>query len=230
MSHKSAFDHLSENSSNIFLAQYARLLSKNPAVAQTIRRLPFAGIDQAIGPMRHTYRLPSVARKIFASVPLKILREYLASYLLHNMAKFDERFTASGIPEVFSELFLEHYRRIAGEIEAAQGPDDPASDRFAKELALARLRLIPAVAQLILPDSGIGLRTLAKIGLAHSLRLMSLTKGRRPFFEIHTHDATAGGNFNPEGWDRTYALAAELLRSQPDCRGLMGSSWFMIRR
>ena len=203
-----------------------QLVCKNAAVAAIVSRLPFAEIDQSIALVRRDYHLSEQAQKLLSSVPRAVLKKYLAAYLLHNIAMFDDRFNRSGIPSDFQHYFMENYERIINDIKSGHSPDDPASDGFAKELSLATLKIIPAVAQLISTSSGLGLRMLAKIGPIQSLKVISLVGGRKPFLEIHTHDATAGQYFNPEGWERTYSLAAKLLHSLPNCRGLIGSSWF----
>lgn len=126
---------------------------------------------------------------------------------------------AALLPELAVEL-----RRILDHAPASLD-DDVAR----KDLSVCLLQSLPAVAQLVEEAGSIARRTLTAGSPAQMLRLAALIarQGGRttPYFEIHTHTPMLAG-FTPQGWERCYALVAELLRARPHVLGLSGGSWF----
>lgn len=153
-------------------------------------------------------------------------RRYIHGFLLWQMRRFPDRFAQSGLDAEFAAQFADSFHRIMDSIEANSLPADLRSDLLVKDLAITRLVLIPAVAQLIHPHSLVQRRPLLRWGPKGWAYVFGRCGGYRPFAEIHTHDPMAGAYFNPQGWEESYRLTALLLRSQPHCRGLVGYSWF----
>jgi hypothetical protein len=58
--------------------------------------------------------------------------------------------------------------------------------------------------------------------------MLLISQGGRnhPFYQYHTHLSTLE-DFNPAGFDAFYIRVAELLKLNPDVRGLFVSSWFV---
>lgn len=174
----------------------------------------------------HGYHLaPAVAASLDA-LDEDARRARLYGFLLWQMERFPERFAASGFATEFAAHYADSFHRILDGIERRSLAADLRLDVFVKDLALTRLVLVPAVAQLIYPHGGIPLRPLFAWGPAGWAFVYGRCGGRRGFFEVHTHDPMAGDYFNAAGWEETYRLAALLFPSFPRHRGLVAYSWF----
>jgi hypothetical protein len=55
--------------------------------------------------------------------------------------------------------------------------------------------------------------------------LLFKMNGSKPTYEIHTHSANLN-DFNPAGWNRCYVRIGQLLKLNPEIKGMQGSSWF----
>lgn len=153
-------------------------------------------------------------------------RAYLYGFLLWQMQRFPERFAVARLPGEFALHYADSFHRIMDGIEQGVFPFDLRADLFEKDLALTRLVLIPAVAQLLYCRAGVPLRPLLRWGPQGWLYVFGRCGGRSPFVEIHTHDPMAGDYFNAAGWEETYRLTALLMRGFAELRGLVGFSWF----
>lgn len=151
---------------------------------------------------------------------------FLYALLLWEMDLFDSRAAKIGFPEEIHLHFADSFHRIMDGIEAGTFPFDPHGDLFQKDLAVTRLELIPAVAQLVHFGSGVPLKPLLKWGPSGWAYVWGRCGGRRPFAEIHTHDPMAGTYFNAAGWEETYRLIALLMGRFTEIRGMVGYAWF----
>lgn len=197
------------------LAAAYRSDSEHAALEERIARQPGHGYHVS----------PAVA----ASLDLlgeEVRRDRLYGFLLWQMARFPERFAASGFAPEFAGHYADSFHRILDGIEQRTLPADLRLDLFVKDLALTRLVLVPAVAQLIYPHGGVPLKPLLAWGPSGWAFVYGRCGGRRGYFEVHTHDPMAGAYFNAVGWEETYRLAALLFPSFPRHRGLVGYSWF----
>lgn len=110
--------------------------------------------------------------------------------------------------------------------------DTPASDFgdvFRKDLAICLMLSFPCVAQLVEQTGAVPRSVLLTGGARQALRMASYfaATGLRagPYLEIHTHTPMLDG-FTPDGWNQCYRLIADMLRSRPQCLGMVGGSWF----
>jgi hypothetical protein len=153
-------------------------------------------------------------------------RQLLYGLLVWQMRQFPARFAVSGLAGEFTAHYGDCFHRIMDGIEAGSLPADLRIDAFVKDLALTRLVLVPAIAQLIYPHGRVLLKPLLRWGPSGWVYVYGRCGGRHRFLEIHTHDPMAGEFFNAPGWEETYRLAALLLRTFKRHRGLVGYSWF----
>lgn len=156
--------------------------------------------------------------------------------LLHFMRRGMAQSSLLRLPASVAALRAAEWRRILGDIDAAQlGSRDPDdfyqldNDLFLKDLGLVRGVLLPVGAELVEVGSGMPRRVLTMGGprqlIAGLAFFLSRVGGFRPLLELHM-DPRNLREFNPEGWDRTYRRLAELLELNPDVKGVFGGAWF----
>lgn len=148
--------------------------------------------------------------------------------LLELMDRFSTRVKAIKIPDSILGIFKIEFERIQKIIQ-----DDKAyvfdwtNDRFAKDLGICTFRLIPAGAQLVeihgFPRSVV-LTEISRVVQSLCFYLFRL-KGGKPIYTIHTHQGNLS-DFNPEGWNRCYVRIGQLLKMNPEIKGMQGGSWF----
>ncbi len=117
----------------------------------------------------------------------------------------------------------------------AQAQRNPAAfyhhsnDRFSKDLAVCRHRLVPCGAQLIDVRSGVPRSLLYRQTACGALDLLGYMLaslgGFKVLYELHM-DPRLVLEFNANGWMRCYARIADLLEIQPEIRGVFGTSWW----
>lgn len=125
---------------------------------------------------------------------------------------------------------LVEWERIIGEAEQpdALPKHELGSDLTLKDLGLCSGRLLAGGAQLLEPGQRLARSAVLRAGLGQSVRFLQLLislGGHGGLLEFHTSDR-ALQEFTPDGWDRCYLRAAEVLRAHPQARGVTGSSWF----
>lgn len=153
-------------------------------------------------------------------------QDFLSLFLLWNIIKFDERFSIKGFADELRFHYCDAFHRLMDRIENGSLESSLSRDSYLKELGLTRLTLIPAIAQVIYPFSGVQASVVAKNGFSAWWYVYARCGGRRPFLEIHTHDPWVPDYFNEKGWEETYRLAAMVLEAMPKVKGMVGSSWF----
>lgn len=154
--------------------------------------------------------------------------------LLASSVRLDDRFAASGLPEVVRPEFRKSIDRIV--LRSLAEPARPLaldSDIFLKDLAILRLVLIPCVSHLILRNSGVPRRIFTMQSPARWPRLLRHfgvgTGGLSPFMENHVHTDMLQ-DFHAAGRERCYRLLGHLLAHWSDSKGLIGSSWYYDAR
>lgn len=136
---------------------------------------------------------------------------------------------ALALPPSILELVRVEHARIVQELQAQRRNFYlHENDAFAKDLALASLRLVPCGVELVDLNSGIP-RSLAFAGGALQAlgmaRVALRSGGFRPWFESHW-DRRRLAEFTSQGYDGFYRRVADLLETHPQARGLIGSSWW----
>ena len=136
------------------------------------------------------------------------------------------------IPEDVRSLCIGDLDRIVGEIVNGAAPAGRYHyPQMCKDLAVCALRLIPAgVAKLhlhSLPRRFLLTSNPRSLARAWWLVLADLV-GTSPLYEYHmdSNDPACLPQFNPLGWSLFYRRAAELLRCNPQVKGLFGITWF----
>ena len=173
----------------------------------------------------YSYYSPDLFKHV-NSISNKALPYALLGLLIWHMNRFlinPERYPA---PNEFYIHVNDSMIRICEAICNDEILPDLKNDSFSKDLGIVRGALLPAMAQLIYPASGIMRTVVMRNGLASAWYMYNNCGSLKPFMEIHTHDAMAKNYFNKSGWDETYRLASYLLDYLPNSRGLFGSSWF----
>lgn len=151
---------------------------------------------------------------------------YLSAVLLHLIETFEGRFERSHLHDEFHSQFLDSFHRILDQIRrGAVYVPNLGLDAYLKDLGICRLRVLPAVGQLICPWSGLSRSVILRGGPAAIAHVWGRCGGHRPFFEMHTHMPMIRF-FTPEGWEECYRLAALAFETYPQMKGLIGGSWF----
>lgn len=179
-----------------------------------IRDLP------AIGNYVRVAKIPNLE-----SADAKLHRKVLMSLLAVQQAPASR----VQLPAAVEGLHEEQLRRIRRELD--ERPDEfytARNDRFVKDLCIAARRAIwigGGLAHL----ANLPVRMLAVSNLQRwpeVARVILQNRGRGPLLELHTHDSDLS-RFNEEGWTLSYQLLADVLRLNPEIRGVMRASWFI---
>lgn len=134
------------------------------------------------------------------------------------------------LTDELKSLQLDEFKRIIEEMSTNEENfylDD--GDLFLKDFALCSQKMIFAKAQLLelyvkkSPKMFLYGKPLTKI--KNILKFIGEFRGRGPYLEIHTSEKHLN-HFNEIGWRETYRLASELMKLNPDIKGIIGASWF----
>ena len=204
------------------------LTEQVPALAHVIRAQPFSGLDaHFIAHRGHYAHLPKPSLAQMRGVPDSVRPAYLSSLLLWQMDQFEERFSASGLHPQFAPHYIDSFHRIIDQILTKPEQVEVSKDSFLKDLWITRVVMIPALAQVWWPHSGLSLRQLASGGIDALSYCFLRCGGRRPFLEGHTHDSmVAQGHWTAQGWSETLRLAALALSTLRRHRGVFSVAWY----
>lgn len=150
--------------------------------------------------------------------------------LVMLMQQFDDRCAARAITPRVRALFIRYFESIIGWLaRPRKNYYRHQVDAFAKDFAVCRMKLWPCGAELVDECSGVPRKVVFGNGIGQTLSglpfLMAKAGGFSPFFEIHA-DRRFISDFGRAGYDDLYLTIADLLRVNPDVKGLMGSSWW----
>ncbi len=167
----------------------------------------------------------SELKKILAPAKIQLFHQIL---MLDLIDKFPQRVKKIRVPPSIIEMFQIEFKRIFELISNdAVFVFDWSNDSFAKDMGICSFRLIPAGAQLV-EISGISRAILFNnFNKITSNLFFYIFKmyGCKPFYEIHTHSGNLA-EFNSDGWTRCYVRIGELLKLNPEIKGMQGGSWF----
>lgn len=174
-------------------------------------------------------RLRQLAEQIRERGGDRLCDDYHKLVLLALIARSQQSDLGTVLPESVRRLVDAEFERIVTETASNEaGFYRYTNDLFIRDLCLARGKLIP-VGVGVVELSGVP-RSIVVKGIAQffkSLCFFSLiVRGFRPFYLLHTNPR-ALQHFNAQGWDRTYVLIAELLRVNPQIKGVFRSNWFI---
>lgn len=209
------------------------LLERAPMLAAMTDEAPLeraAGILAEQDPKAGYEHVPPELTHLTAALAARFGEEaashYLSALLLHLIDTFEGRFERSRLHGEFHGQFLDSFHRILDQVRrgAAYVPS-LGLDGYLKDLGICRLRVLPAVGQLVCPWSGVSRLAILKRGPAAVAHVWGRCGGHAPYFEMHTHMPMIRF-FTPDGWEECYRLTALAFETYPQMRGLTGASWF----
>ncbi len=101
------------------------------------------------------------------------------------------------------------------------------NSQFSKYIDTLCLRLIPLGCQSVI-ETGYSRNLIFKQSVLNVLKFTLLFAGmggNKQLFEIHYNEHRFR-QFNPDGWNSTFQLCAELLLRRPEIKGIFGVAWF----
>lgn len=210
-----------------------KLFAQHPGLVGVVKEHPFAAFEALAAEtpaVRYSYVSPHVSALI-ARVAEPLRSPYLCGLLLFLMGLFEVQFETRNLADEFAQHYADAFHRIIDQIDDAPDFASLSKDSFLKDLWIARVMMIPAVAQCWWPHSGLQLRALMSGDAKGAWRAFSRCGGRRPMFEGHLHDPHVGrGYWSAEGWAEALRLLALALPSFPGHRGAFSTSWYFDPR
>lgn len=179
------------------------------------------------------------ARQLSEGIFMRSDRDTLELYhrglLLALIDKALDSLNMLHLPDDINRYYHLSFERIAQDLE--KNTHEPGfylypNDKFFKELGVCSLRLIPAGAQKIslssLPAEFIFRNGMSQF-MEGVLYVLSELKGFKPLYNMHTdsHDPFLMSEFNEKGWRNFLIRAAEMLKLNPEVRGIFGKTWFV---
>jgi hypothetical protein len=162
-----------------------------------------------------------------------VLQLYHKLVILRFIKKSLQKLEHENLPQEVINLYHRHYKKIVADTFACS--DDfyeLSNDKFCKDFAISRMKMIPAGAVLIerarLPKKFL-FRSGIKQFVEGAFFIASELKGLGPLYQSHL-DTREGSislaEFNPGGWIRSYLRIADILRANPEIKGNFGITWF----
>ena len=166
---------------------------------------------------------------IGAKSGLRTLEFYHKLLLVSLIESYDERQKRCRIPHSIKQIIPPEFDRILTAMEQAEdGFYLHGNDLFAKDLGLCRLKLLPCGSEVVDLWSGIPRSTLLRGNVSQLVwvaMFLSRLGGFKPFYESHW-DRRLVRRFTAKEYDLCYVRIADLLRLNPDVKGMFGSSWW----
>jgi hypothetical protein len=166
------------------------------------------------------------ARSSFGAIGLATFQHVT---MLTLIEQFEDRAREFRYTPAIRRRFEISFTRIIDAIENRTGSAyQEVDDLLLKDLAICRQWLFPTGAQIVEKCSAFDRSLMLRRGPKQFLtvvRTILACGGNRPFYQIHTH-LNELEEFNPEGWDACYLRIAEMLRLNPEIKGMWGGSWF----
>ncbi len=163
----------------------------------------------------------------FGSVGFGAFQKLVMLYLMED---FQNRASHIHYVEEVLQCFEFSFARIKKSIEDPECTDyDSENDILFKDLALCRQVMFPAGAEVVSPHTGFSRTIMFRGGVKQfwsTLRLLLKTGGNTGYYSYHTHLRELD-YFNPRGWDKFYLRIADMLKANPEVRGLTTSTWFL---
>jgi len=174
--------------------------------------------------------LAASLREIDAAYGSAAVEAHLRLLLATLIADFPQRAREAPLTSAVRELLANAHAAMLKAIETPR----PRyfrfeNDLFAKDLGVARLKLLPCGAEDVDRFSGIPRRLLATGGPAQALRALHYVLGKsggfKSWYECHWNRRLVG-QFSERSYDDCYLRVAGLLEVDHAVRGLIGSSWW----
>lgn len=216
-----------------------QITASNPGL---LRDFPLAAymdlIDRYPRIGNYTYISPEVsdlADTLSRICTVTVLETYHQCLMLALIEKALEKLEHLKLPDEIKTYYHMNFERMLDDMEReshAAGFYLYPHDKFLKDLGICSLRLIPAGAQK-LNLAPLPLEFLFRNGASQFLKglmyVLFELKGFTPLYNMHTdsHDTQLMSEFNPEGWQNYYIRAAELIKLNPEVKGVFGRTWFV---
>lgn len=213
-------------------AQVAAFQAVRHRLTPDDRNRVFAASVEAVDPARAAashwnFNLPAEAADLAlgdgASDDMR--RALVATWAL----ELGERVRVADLPPEVTELYPYWLDRLAEFLTAADGPYD--RDYWAKDVRLALALSVPgSLTQTIDLSSPFGPGQVVRhgrdgYGWSQLVAYIRAQGWNRPWLQTHTESRQLT-DFNPAGWDRTWATGAAICRTRPELAGMIGASWF----
>lgn len=160
------------------------------------------------------------------------LEQYHQLVLATLISTFPQRRTGLVIPRSIESLQSQYLQRVLSDLDAPrEGFYTFENDRFVKDLAVCRCKLVPCGPELVDTCAGVPRRTLIGQSVRETLKnagfLLGRLRGFRPIYESHM-DRRLVCDRSIEGYNRFYVRLGDLLSSNPQVKGVvLGAAWFM---
>lgn len=150
------------------------------------------------------------------------------SVMLRLIGDFERRAAEVRYSESIRQRFDHSLNRIVRSIgDATFEKYRTQSDILLKDLGICRQKLIPTGTCVIEP-TWYHRALMVRGGLgqaANVLKALIECGGNGPFYEMHTHLSELG-EYDAEGWDRSYARMGDMLELNPHVKGVWSGSWY----
>ena len=212
-------------------------LERNRIGAEVLDSYPVAeyvGYFDAMSDYGGYGRIPVQAAEVCKAIEGDLGRNILESYhrfvLLSLVGQHPQRSASGHYPPEILACFERHFNDMVSQMEHnPTGFYLHSNDKFSKDFAVCRHKLIPCGAQLVDVRAGvprsIAVRQAGIEGLRFFWYMLSRVGGFRPFYEMHM-DPRLILEFNVVGWERCYVRIARLLEYHPEVIGVVGTSWW----
>lgn len=148
--------------------------------------------------------------------------------MLELMQRFPQRVLAHKFPNSILTLFASEFDRILSLIESKSNfVFDWTNDLFSKDMGICSLRLIPTGARL-LELAGFSRKPLLNNWrrlIPNLYFLFFKIKASTPLYQMHVHMSNLD-DFHRTGWTQSLVRMGELLKLNPQVKGIHGTSWF----
>jgi hypothetical protein len=156
------------------------------------------------------------------------LNDFHQLVMLELLSQFPQRVALLKLPESILALITIEFERILKLIECEGNfVFDWTNDLFAKDMGICRLHLIPAGTRL-LEVTGFSRKPFIsnwQSFIPNLCFLMFNVKASWPMYEMHVHMSNLT-DFHELGWKQCLVRIGQLLKLNPQIRGLHGTCWF----
>lgn len=152
--------------------------------------------------------------------------------VLENHGKSSSGIGPLGFPKKVISYYYRHFAWILDNLSERQSVSGGAvaysHDLFMKDLAVCSLRMFPAGAHVV-EQLGLSRRFIVDGGWRKRWEAASFyfrkLRAHSPLYHVHLDERWLG-DFSRTGWISFLRIAAEMLKADPEVKGLFGSSWF----
>ncbi len=186
-------------------------------------------------PSRHSItpysRIPAPVRTALAEIRDRYSADTYHAFnkqlLVKTMSRTADSDELRTLPGRISAEWERWCQRLLSDLEVKSADSFSfENDFFLKDLAVCRLKMVPAVCHL-LERLGLEKKLIFRGDLKQAVRVgfMALAGRHKPYFQTHV-DLRYLSDFNPSGRRQCFLAASELISRTPRIKGLFSSSWY----